>query len=70
MNATVYLIDGHTVALEGAHWEYITSGRTVVSQTASYQGWHRGKDDVHERVVVPLHAILYVAEQKEVHEGR
>ncbi len=70
MNATVYLINGHNVSLEGAHWEYITSGRTVVSTTPSYQGWQRGKDDVQHRVVVPLHAILYVAEEKESHDGR
>ena len=70
MNATVYLINGHSVALEGAHWEYIVSGRTVVSTTASYQGWHKGKGDVNERVVVPLHAILYVAEEKDIHDER
>ena len=70
MNATVYLIDGHTVSLEGAHWEYITAGHTVVSQTASYQGWFRDKNDVHQRVVVPLHAILYVAEHKDLHDIR
>lgn len=70
MNATVYLMDGHSVSLEGAHWDYLTSGRTVVSQTPSYHGWQRGKDDSHQRVVVPLHAILYVAEEKDAHDGR